>query len=110
MSWIDRFLKQTSTYWTTTPSGRGDYAYGTPSSVISRWEDRRVVVRDGTGEHLRTETGVILNFKPGANSYLYLGSTSTANPTTLLNARKVERTESIPDIRAGVTLYRAILE
>lgn len=107
---FERNLLQTCTYWAQTGlnmSGKGTFA--TPVQLACRWEDVALLFLDKRGQEATSKSRVFLAQDIDIQGYLMLGTTSTADPTTLPEAWEVRSLKSTPDLRNLKNLYVAML-
>lgn len=113
MGFLARLLKQDGTYWAphaTTPYDEyGDQSWVTPAEIKCRWEDRNEVFLDTKGEQRHSKVWVWSTTSMAVDGYLFLGTSSTANPETVSGADKILRVEAVPDVKNRMTLYKAWL-
>lgn len=110
MSLITRVLRQTATYWgSPTPDGLGGYTYAAPVSLSVRWTDRQEVIQNSRGEEVVSRSKVFTSIDVESEGYLYLGTSSATDPTTVDDAFKIQRFDKIPDLTANEFLRKAFL-
>lgn len=108
MTFINRNLKQTVTYWA--PAGFNAYRerlFDDPVTILGRWEDNVQLVRSVNGEEVVSKSTVFLASDVAAGGYLALGDlTSEASPQDA-NAHPIITFTSTPDIRSVSTERKA---
>lgn len=110
MSYITRNLKQTITYWGPgTPDGLGGNSYPSPVKIKGRWEDRTTLFTDRSGNEKRSSARVYVNQDVTLNGYLYLGNSTAADPTTVVDARLILDFRKVPNLRATEYERRVLL-
>lgn len=105
-----RDYHQTATYWApSTPNGFGGYTYATPVQIIVRWEYKQEEVVKENGETVVSRAVVFTSLDLANHGYLYLGTSTTADPTTVANAFQIQAIIKTPDLRNMTSERRAIL-
>ena len=99
MSWITDMLNQTITYWSpATINKYGDLAFDTPVTINGRWENSVQLVADSKGREFTSRAKVYLFSDVENEGYLFLGTSSAADPTTVEGAYLIRFFSKIPDI------------
>lgn len=95
-----KHLRQTATWWNSTPDNFGGHTYAAPVEILCRWEDRseRFESPLDRQEHI-SRAVVFLDRDIGVDDYLFLGVSGVANPTTVAGAFKVRGFAKIPNLR-----------
>lgn len=107
---IGRSLKQSGTYWApSTINKYGDPSFVSPVAVTVRWESKNVVFTDKDGEQSHSKAVVYCTTSLAVDGYLYLGTSSTANPESVSGADRIRRVDADPSVKATSTLYKAYL-
>jgi hypothetical protein len=111
MSWISRLFNQTATYWA--PTGHTDM-YGTvsfaaPAVKICRWEDRIEKFLGPTGREEYSAAVVWTDDDLEVGGWLYLGTSTEANPEDQSKAFIIRRFDKVFDIKGNVIEHRTIL-
>ena len=110
MSFLTRLLKQDATYWSHSSYDEyGDQSWASPVAIKCRWEDRSQIFLDEKGEQVHSKACVWTTTELAVDGYLFLGTSSTANPETVSGADKILRIESCPDVKNRTTIYKALL-
>lgn len=104
-------LKQKATWWSVSPNGFGGDIFAAPALLDCRWENRQEVF---TGQIDRRElvsnAVVYLNQDVSVGDYLVEGDqTAQTDPTGVVGAFKIQRFDSIPDLRNLQKVRRAVL-
>lgn len=103
-------LNQVATYWgSPSPTGFGGHTFGTPSSIMVRWEEKNEEFVDEQGNQKISQAVVFAEGDLEVGGYLYLGETSETDPTSIDDALPIQRYAKIPDIRAVQYLRKAWL-
>lgn len=92
--------KQSVTYWA--PSTRdsfGGLSFVTPTTFKGRWEEHSEMVVGPQGDDVLSKAKVFVPSVVEEGGYLYLGTSVTADPTTLREAYKILAYEEVPDLR-----------
>ena len=110
-------MKQTATYWDRSSIDQfGDTSFVSPvvlapsTNTGVRWQNvvKKFINARGNEEHCRAVVwSETTEFEVGG--YLYLGSSSTANPESVDGADLIKMVEKIPDIENRFNLYKAYL-
>ena len=110
MSYITRNLKQDVTYWApAVPDGFGGRTFAVPVALKGRWEDRTTLFIDADGQEAVSRSRVYLSADVAINGYLFLGTSTVADPTTLENTEMIKDFRKTPDLRARSYERRALL-
>lgn len=102
-----RHFGQTATLWRTTPDGFGGYSFAYPELINCRWEDRTELIPGSSTE--ASSAIVYPEVEVSSEDYLFLGSSATLNPTTVIGARRVRAFNKIPNLRNLKTVYKCWL-
>lgn len=103
-------LKQVCTVWTVTGSDLyGKSTYASPVTKACRWEEKTEEVVDKHGETYMSKARVFFAESIPLESYVYLGTSAAADPTTVSAAREVRQVATTPDLRALKSLQVAYL-
>ena len=92
-------LIQDVTHWEATPDGYGGYTFGTPAALKARWEDKAVLFRTPGGEEEVSQSVVYLSADVSTTDYLFLGTSTAIDPTTVSGAHQVKQFFKTPDLR-----------
>ncbi len=104
--WFIRTLRQTATYWApTTKSAYGFQAFAAPVQLSCRWEDEQEQFTDRAGNNVVSDALVHLETDVEEGGYLYLGTSTETDPTTVGGAYQIKRCMKSPDIK-GVNYVR----
>lgn len=110
MSFITRRLKQTATYWSVSSvDSSGDPTFATPVSIKVRWEQRTVVFTNPTGEERSSTDVVFVKQDMVEGDFLFLGTSTAADPTAVLAAKEVQGFSKIPQLVGSEFERRALL-
>lgn len=107
---FDTALNQTVTYWG--PSGSDVYGgttFTAPSTRLARWEDKSEIIRNKAGAEYVTKSRVFMKNDFDLNGYLFLGSSSEADPRTVIGAYEIQQRAMTPDLKALKNLFTAYL-
>lgn len=104
------YFKHTITYWTKSSiSGYGKPTFAAPSTYRGRWEAKQSVRRNQTQQEIvythlvMSPSSVILSI----GDYLYLGTSTGANPLLVSNALEVGDIETHYNINGSIAFYVA---
>lgn len=111
MSWLKRLLTQTVTYWAPNiEDAYGEETFVTPTSITrARWEDHVDHFLDRYGKESISKARVFLTQSVEEGGYLYLGTSTEANPRNVSGADRIQRIIQAPSIRNNQILYEVIL-
>mgnify|MGYP001597480008 FL=1 len=110
MSFIDRLLKETVTYWRPTGYNEfGDPVLASPGEIDARWEDKSMLFIDKNGDEKHSRAVIFSTTGVLVGGYLYRGSSETMNPETVDGADQIRRVEHVRDIKNQNDLYKIIL-
>jgi len=104
-----RNLLGTATTWTHTPDGFGGYIFSAPIALKCRWEKRATTFRDSQGEEITSIAIIYVSADVSIGDYIYEGTTTVADPTTLVEARRVRQFDKMSDLRNIEILRRVFL-
>lgn len=103
-------LKQTATYWA--PTGLDKYGkktWATPVSVPCRWEDRTEQILDKRGLEYVSRARVFFGQDIDLEWYLFLGTSTDPDPTSVVGAYEIMGRKMTPDLRNLQQLWVAFL-
>ncbi len=94
------FKFQTATYWgAPVPDGYGGSTFTTPISIKVRWEEKQEEFLTSFGQPVFSQAVVRTDIDIDIGGYLFLGSSSIADPTSVEGAFPVKRFSKTPDLR-----------
>ena|SRR5256885_6192849 len=104
-------LTQKATWWSVSPDGFGGDTFAAPVLLDCRWENRQeTFIGQIDRRELVSNAVVFLNQDVSVGDYLVEGDqTLQANPTGITGAFKIQRFDSIPDLRNLHKVRRAVL-
>jgi len=103
-------LTQNCTYWTTSVAdGFGGYIYNTPSTILCRWQDDTENYNDADGEEFISSAIVYSLQELEQNGWLYLGTSTEANPQNQSGAYRIRKTKKSPNPSGSIIVYTSIL-
>ena len=107
---IDRLLNQTATYWVKTGNdGFGGPTWSSPTEIDVRWEYRNELFKDDEGvEHTSTSI-VYMTDVLSIGDYLYEGSSSASDPTTVNTAYEIKQVNKTPSVDASQELVKVYI-
>ena len=110
MSFITRRLTQTATYWAVTGNDNsGDPTFAAASSRKVRWEQRSEVFTRPDGEEANSSDVVFVKEDMVAGDFLFLGSSTAADPHTIAAAKEIQGFSKIPQLVGNEFERRAFL-
>ena len=110
MSYLHQNLRQIATFWNKTgKDSSGDPSFDPPKSIKVRWEDRTVVFTNIQGEEAASTSVVFVAEDMIAGDFLFLGTSTTAAPTTVVGAKEVQGFVKTPELVGSGFERRALL-
>lgn len=104
----NRNLNQTCVYWgTPVDNGYGGFTYADPVELSCRWDDTTEIIKDAKGEEVVSNAKVQVSQDVDENGLMFLGdlddldSSEEEDPTTVANAYKILKFDSIPTIKGS---------
>lgn len=116
MSWLVNNMRQTATWWAL--SSRDDYGDPTFSTPVSlapgtdtgvRWENKVEKFISQGGDEDYSRAVVYCTTELAVGDYLYLGTSTEADPDDVDGADQIRMVGAVPNIRNRYTLYRVLL-
>lgn len=107
-----RFRKQTATVWKQNgvdSGGDPEFTAASPFTITVRWEERNDNLIGTDGESFMSQAVVYPGIDLVPGDYLYLGTNTTADPTTVTGAFEVKKFEKIPSPSAKKFIRKATL-
>ncbi len=102
--------RQTATYWSTPVSdGFGGYDFTSPVPLQVRWEEKQEEFTDPEGKLNISRAVVYVPSDVTVGGYLFLGSSTDANPSTEHEAYMIKQFAKTPDLRNLFNERRAFL-
>lgn len=103
---FEQNMRQTVTYWQSLGSDLFDKrTYAAPVTLPCRWEDKAELFKDYHGNEVTSRSKVFLSSDVKLSGYLYLGTSTAADPLTLVDAYEIMQVVRLPDLRNLKTLY-----
>ena len=110
MSLVKRNKLQTVTYWAPDSLDvNGKVAFTTPVTFKARWEDKSELFTDPQGREIRSQAIVYTARDVVIDGYLYLGVTSSSDPTTISGAKEIKNFSKSPTLKVTGFERKAIL-
>lgn len=111
MSWYDRALRETVTYWAPgSPDGYGGTSYDAPTTLAALLERRTETDYDGEGGEHRSDSVAYLKTDVERGGYLAPGDqTGTSDPTTLHDAFEITEVRQQGGLTATSSTIRVAL-
>jgi len=95
-------LKQTATYWgSPVASGSGGYTFASPVAVDVRWEKRQELFITAEGKEELSKAVVYIGQDVVLNGYLYLGTSTEANPKDQEGSFEIRAFSKIPTLKGN---------
>lgn len=102
--------KQVATYWgSPVQDVFGGFTFAAPVTIRCRWEEKIELFTNREGNEQRSHAIVYLLSAVHEGGYLYLGTSVATDPTTLSDARMIQRADSVPDLRGLNQEHKAYL-
>jgi|TARA_R100000093_G_C1901907_1_gene60146 hypothetical protein len=110
MSFLTRNHNQTITYWDTPVTDKfGARTFATPEQITGRWEDRTDLFIDSTGRESVSKAFVFVGQDLDSEGWLFLGTSSEANPKDVDGALEIRQFIKTPNLKATDFERKAIL-
>jgi len=94
-----KMLRQKATYWApATEDGFGGTSFAAKTTIKCRWEDKAVLFPDDSGVEIKSNAVVYVDRTLLKEGYLFLGTTSSTDPLTLVNAYEIRKSEEYPTV------------
>lgn len=107
---IKRAYIQDATYWGSPVSnGVGGSAFGAPTPLKVRWEDKRIEFTNPNGEILLSSAEVWVKDVLDIGGYLLLGTSTVVDPTQVEGAYLIQQFLETPDLRSASSERRVFL-
>ena len=106
---IDKFLTQTITYWA--PQGRdgfGKYTFSAPQTMNARHEEKLETIKQSDGEIEQSTIVIWTKNKLERGGYVYIGTTTATDPTTVSGAKEILQNIDIPSIDGNTVLHKVL--
>ena len=108
--YIQRNLAQTATLWNSpTRDVFGNLTAWTKVSIKVRWEDRTDLFIDSSGNEVRARARVYLDRDVALGDYLFLGTSTGADPLVVDDAYQVRDFKKIPNLAGDMFERRVFL-
>lgn len=96
----NRAYFQKATYWSSpTQGGFGNITFDAPRVIMVRWEDRIEEFVDLAGSEHKSKAIVYSLEDLEIGGYLMKGESEASDPTSVSGAHKIQRTDTITDLR-----------
>jgi hypothetical protein len=93
-------LLQPATYWAPGPENKyGEQSFAAPVLIATRWEEHNEQIRKATGEEVISTTRVFVDREVLVDGFLQEGDYTAQLDPNMGNARVIQTTAVIPDIR-----------
>jgi len=94
------FKFQDATYWASpVPNGFGGHTFAAPVQIKVRWEDKTEEFLTALGEPVFSQSVLYIDQDIDIGGYMFLGTSLTADPTTVEGAFPVKRFAKTPSLR-----------
>jgi len=110
MSILDGTLNQTVTHWAV--AGRdeyGDPSFAAPTTFPARVVARNEIFYDGNGNQRRSETVMMTTAAVDFGDFVYVGTSTDTDPTSVTGSRQVQAVQSATDLGGDDRVYRIML-
>ena len=105
-----RNFKQSATYWAATgKNAYGKLTFAAPASIMVRWEDSVEEMIDNKGQTRVSKARVFVPIDVADDSFLFLGTSSAVDPTTVDKAFRVIAVSKTTDLRGLANLKTVYL-
>ena len=110
MSFITCHLRNAATYWEATGvDSSGDPTFAAAKAIKVRWEERQEVFTNSAGEEGTAAAVIFIREDMSAGDYILLGASTTADPTTVTDARQIQGFSKIQRLLGGEYERQAFL-
>ncbi len=110
MTWTTENLRESVTYWERSGVDNfGDPSFDAPVTIKSKWEDRTELFVDNDGREQRSKSVVYVDTDLLIGGYLFRGSSSAADPLSVVGAFMIKDYRKISDFEVEVHERRAML-
>lgn len=97
MTWLTKNHNDSATHWQRTGvSTSGDPTFAAPVAIKVRWEERHAVYTNALGEEAAADAVVFLGKDVAEGDYLFLGTSTVADPLNVAGSRKVQGFAKFP--------------
>jgi len=101
---------QTATYWANPkPDGVGGDTFDSPVELLVRWEDKQSLFLNEKGKQVLSKAIVYPQQDLDLNGYLFLGTSTEANPVDQAGATLIRSFGKVPNIKATKFLRKVYL-
>lgn len=108
--YLTKNLLQIATYWgNPVTDGSGGYIFDAPVTVSCRWISKQELFRDNKGKERVSAAIVLLAQDTDLGGYLYLGTSTEANPNDVYGSYEIRSFAKIPTMKADAFLRKAWL-
>jgi len=106
----EKLLRDTATYWAPLSNdGTGDMTFSPPVRTRVRWEDHNERFDDNDGKSFVSAAIVYTTIEIEQDGWLYLGSSTAADPQLIEDAFRVRRISSTHTPNRSITVRKAVL-
>ena len=99
VSFLTRHRNQPATYWAKgARDSSGDTTFAAAKAITVRWEERSVVFTNAAGEEARADSMVFVKEDMEEGDFLFLGTSTAADPTTVVAAQEIQGSSKIPQL------------
>lgn len=108
--YLAKNLLQTAIYWgNPVADGSGGYTFDTPVTIDCRWISKQELFRDAKGKERVSAAIVLFTQDVDLGGYLYLGTSTEANPNDVYGSYEIRSFAKIPSMKADAFLRKAWL-
>lgn len=107
----NNLLQQTLTYWSPSanPDQFGFRSFSAPVTLDGRKEEKNVIFIDSDGREQVAESVYWTESDVQVQGYLFLGSSTVSDPTSVSGAKEIRAIQKIPSLRADKFLRKALV-
>ena len=110
MSFLARHRNQLTTFWSATGVDvSGDPTFAAPKAIRTRWEEKQTVFTNAAGEEASAGAVIFVSEDMKAGDFLLLGTSTTADPTTVADAREIQGWSKIMQLTGSGLERKAFL-
>ena len=116
---INKYMRQTATYWAKPTSNGYALVFGSPSVISCRWEDKQTLFLSIEGEQIAASSVVYTANAVAVGGFLILGNYSSTSTTTTTesgatfkppdDAQEILAVEKQISLKNDQTLYKVLL-
>lgn len=108
--WSTEYMTQSATYWSPGANdGYGGLTFTAPTAITCRWQAENKKFVTVTGNEQVSIAAVYPDRVLQTGGWLYLGTSSAADPRTVDGAHEIMQFRAMPDLSGTLVEYKATL-